>query len=291
MKRSDIPSLDDLRAFEAVARLGSVRLAADELALTHGAVSRRVSKLARDLDIALVAPDGRGISVTADGDILAEAMTKALALLGEALTSIRQQEADKPIVLSCERSVAMRWLIPRLSQFQDAHSDCPVHLSVGGGSLNFARDGVALAVRRLDFPIDPNWQIRPLFDEAIGPVMVSDMQEAFEAGHYIALGSKTRPDAWETWQSRYADAPKPKDVRQFDHHFLLAEAAASGLGVAICPQIVVSDDIERGRLIAPCGFVADGSGYGLIHLRRPDLSNGASMLADWLIKTFATVGS
>ena len=45
MKRADIPSLDDLRAFEAAARLGSVRLAADSLALTHGAVSRRITKL------------------------------------------------------------------------------------------------------------------------------------------------------------------------------------------------------------------------------------------------------
>ncbi|WP_204316220.1 LysR family transcriptional regulator, partial [Serratia marcescens] len=77
MKRSDIPNLDDLRAFETVARLGSVRAAANELALTHGAVSRRVSKLAQGLRLRLVEPDGRGLRLTPDGERLAEAVEKA----------------------------------------------------------------------------------------------------------------------------------------------------------------------------------------------------------------------
>ncbi|NVN39433.1 helix-turn-helix domain-containing protein, partial [Ameyamaea chiangmaiensis] len=78
MKRSDIPSLDDLRAFAAVVRLGSVRAAAVELALTHGAVSRRVSKLAAELNLTLLEPDGRGVRPTRDGARLARAATDAL---------------------------------------------------------------------------------------------------------------------------------------------------------------------------------------------------------------------
>lgn len=100
MKRSEIPSLDDLRAFEAVARLGSVRAAADELVLTHGAVSRRVTKLSRDLEFPLVTPDGRGIAMTQEGWVLSKATTKALALVAEALNSIRLRDANAPIVLS-----------------------------------------------------------------------------------------------------------------------------------------------------------------------------------------------
>lgn len=268
-----------------------MRAAADELSLTHGAVSRRVSKLSRELDVLLLTPDGRGIAVTPQGKILAEAATKALALVGEALNTVRAQDADAPIVLSCERSVAMRWLIPRLSQFQDAHPDIPVHLSVGGGSLNFARDGVALAVRRLDFPVDPNWQVTPLCDEETGPVMVTEMRGTFQAGSYLGLGSKTRPEAWSTWMAQNPKAPAPKEVRSFDHHFLLAEAAASGLGVAVCPRIVVCDDIDRGRLIAPFGFIRDGTSYGLIHPRASDLTEGAKVLAHWLSEIFATMGA
>lgn len=291
MKRSEIPSLDDLRAFEAVARLGSVRAAADELALTHGAISRRVSKLSRDLDIPLVTPDGRGIAMTPEGELLSEATSKALALIAETLNSIRLQEANAPIVLSCERSVAMRWLIPRLSQFQDAYPNIPVHLSVGGGALNFARDGVTLALRRLDFPVDPNWRIVPLFDEEIGAVMAPELLGAFQAGDFIGLGSKTRPNAWSTWLDHNPNAPKPAEIRFFDHHFLLAEAAAGGLGVAVCPHIVACDDLERGRLIAPLGFVEDRSTYGLIHPGHSELSEEAGHLAQWICDAFVSVGA
>ena len=70
MDRSDIPSLDDLRAFEATARLGSVRLAADSLALTHGAVSRRITKLANDIGVRLFEKNGRGLRLTPAGETL-----------------------------------------------------------------------------------------------------------------------------------------------------------------------------------------------------------------------------
>lgn len=291
MKRSDIPSLDDLRAFETFARLGSMRAAADELVLTHGAVSRRVAKLSRELGITLVTPDGRGIALTPDGDILARATQQGLSVIGEALSSIRDKEGDAPIVLSCERSVAMRWLIPRLSQFQDAHPNIPVHLSVGGGSLNFAKDGVTLAIRRLDFAIDPTWRVQTLFYEEIGVVMVPEMSASFQRGNYIGLGTKTRPDAWATWLKMHPDVQKPKDIRLYDHHFLLAEAAASGLGVAICPRIVVSDDINKDRLVAPYGFVADHSAYGLIFPAKPGLSDSEKMLSAWIESVFLEVSN
>ncbi|MCR2535895.1 LysR family transcriptional regulator, partial [Salmonella enterica] len=83
------PSLNDLRAFEAVARLGSVRAAADELSLTHGAVSRRVTKLADDLGLTLVEPAGRGLRVTADGRLLASSMGRALALIHDAIDTLQ----------------------------------------------------------------------------------------------------------------------------------------------------------------------------------------------------------
>ena len=286
MKRSDLPSLDDLRAFEVVARLGSVRAAAEELSLTHGAISRRVNKLSGDLDIPLLAAKGRGIVVTPEGAILAKAATSALAQIGEALSTIREGQAEAPVVLSCERSIAMRWLIPRLSRFQDAHPDVPVHLSVGGGALDFARDGVSIAVRRLDFPIDPSWRVSHLVDEANGLVMAPDLLSAFRTGAYVGLASRTRPAAWETWMAQNPDAPMPKEIRHFDHHFLLAEAAASGLGVALCPHLIAVDDIARGRLVAPLGFARDGSRYGLIRQRQAEAQEGAEMLADWLMATF-----
>ncbi|GBQ79413.1 LysR family transcriptional regulator [Acetobacter malorum DSM 14337] len=284
MKRSDIPSLDDLRAFATVVRLGSVRAAATELALTHGAVSRRVSKLADDLKLQLLEPDGRGVRPTQDGARLAHAATEALKGIAGVLAEIRSSSNTQPIVLSCERSLAMRWLIPRLSDFQDRHSGIDVHLSTGGGPLDFARARVTLAIRRLDFPLAPDWAVTTIAREAVGPVMRPDMAQRFADGSYLALGSRTRPEAWKNWVASRPDMPTPRDVRLYDHHFMMLEAAANGLGVALSPHIIAMDDIATGRLVAPAGFDADGTSYGLIRPGDMEITDSVSVLEKWIIK-------
>ena len=149
MDRSDIPSLDDLRAFEATARLGSVRLAADSLALTHGAVSRRITKLANDIGVRLFEKNGRGLRLTPAGETLNLTLSRFFGELAATVQSLRATSAGKTaLVLSCEPSVAMRWLIPRLGGFQAAHPNIALHLSVGGGLVDFRKNHVDLAIRR-----------------------------------------------------------------------------------------------------------------------------------------------
>lgn len=280
MKRSEIPSLDDLRAFETVARLGSVRAAANELALTHGAVSRRVAKLTADLGFRLIEPFGRGLRLTPEGERLADSTSSAFGEISDALREIRVGSVAAPIILSCERSLAMRWLIPRLSAFQDKYPGIEVHLSTGGGPLDFARDRITLAIRRLDFPVDPEWTIIRLMAEQVGPVMLSSMRERFETGAYVALGSKTRPLAWQLWLEARLDAPRPRATQLLDHHFLMVEAALGGLGVALAPKAIAANDA---RLEAPLGFDTDGTDYGLIHPGRTTISDDVKALIDWLI--------
>lgn len=283
MKRSELSSLDDLRAFEVVARLGSVRAAAADLNLTHGAVSRRVSKLSDHLGIMLLEPDGRGLRLTKEGARLAQAATDAMSLLSAALDDIRKVDVSPPIVVSSERSVAMRWLIPRLSEFQDRHPEVDLHLSVGGGNVDFLRDRITLAIRRLDFALDPNWRVERMIAEEVGPVMHPEMLERFSAGAYVALATKTRPDAWSKWFAVCPQAPKSTSTRFLDHHFLMVEAAASGLGVAMCPKIIAVDDIRKGRLVAPLGFKPDGSHYGIIRAPSVEASPALDKFVAWLL--------
>lgn len=283
MKRSEIPSLDDLRAFETTARLGSVRLAADNLALTHGAVSRRITKLSEDLGFKLFEKSGRGLRLTAAGDTLNLTLGRFFTELAATVESLRaaafQQNA---LVLSCEPSVAVRWLIPRLANFQSSHPDIALHLSVGGGPVEFRRDGINLAIRRLDFALPDSWHVQRLFPEKVGPVMSPQLAPKFASGEYIALGSKTRPDAWSQWLSIHPSAQRPTEIRFYDHHSLIVEAASAGLGVALSPLVLATDDIDRKRLIAPAGFDPDGSHYGLIWIGETELSGKALDLARWL---------
>jgi DNA-binding transcriptional LysR family regulator len=283
MKRSEIPSLDDLRAFETTARLGSVRLAADSLALTHGAVSRRITKLSEDLGFKLFEKSGRGLRLTAAGETLNLTLGRFFTELATTVESLRAANAQQnALVLSCEPSVAMRWLIPRLANFQSAHSDIALHLSEGGGPVEFRRDRIDLAIRRLDFALPDAWHVQRLFPEKVGPVMSPQLAPAFASGKYIALGSKTRPDAWSHWLSIHPSVRRPREIRFYDHHFLIVEAASAGLGVALSPMVLATDDIDRERLIAPAGFDPDGSHYGLIWIGETELSGKAHDLARWL---------
>ncbi len=284
MNISKLPVIDDLRAFEAVARLGSVRAAADEMSLTHGAVSRRVSKLAHYIGIALLVPDGRGIKLTAEGEKLGIAAGRAFEMLAQTLAEIRAQPTQKAVLLSCERSVAMLWLIPHLSEFQDTNPSIPIHLSVGGGPLDFEREGIALAIRRIDFPLDPKWTVETLFEELMGPVMQPAICNRFLEGDYIALGSKTRPNGWRDWCAQHPSVPPPNEIRLMDHHYLMVVAATNGLGVAMCPKVLALGDIDCGRLTAPMGFTSDGSVYGLVYPTALGLVDGSEIANSWLLR-------
>jgi DNA-binding transcriptional LysR family regulator len=288
MDRSNIPSLDDLRAFEATARLGSVRLAADSLALTHGAVSRRITKLADAIGVKLFEKNGRGLRLTPAGETLNLTLGRFFGELAATVQSLRASHAGKTsLVLSCEPSVAARWLIPRLGGFQVAHPDIALHLSVGGGLVDFRKNQVDLAIRRLDFTVPETWNVRTLFPERVGPVMRPEWVPRFERGDYVALASKTRPDAWAKWLKTHPSARRPTEIRYYDHHSLIVEAASAGLGVALSPHVLAVDDVERGSLAAPAGFDADGSQYGLIWLGSSQLQGAASELADWLQAQFS----
>jgi DNA-binding transcriptional LysR family regulator len=282
MKRDPFPSLDDLRALDALARNGSIRAAGEELFLTHGAVSRRISRISEAIGKPVTEADGRGVRLTREGQIIAKATSDALARIKKAVEEIKDNKSVRALVLSCERSVASRWLIPRLNGFQEAYPDDPIHLSVGGGHLDFGKEGVDLALRRIDFPINPSWLITHLIDEAMGPVAAPDMVHSYKQGNYLAFGSKTRKEGWDQWFQTHSKYPKPSEIRLLDHHFLVAEATASGLGVGLVPKIVALDAVRKKQLVAPHGFDPDGSTYGLITPTNRKKHPSLKKLQDWL---------
>ena len=113
----------------------------------------------------------------------------------------------------------------------------------------------------------------------------------FEHGDYLALGSKTRPEAWAQWLKTHPAARRPTELRHYDNHALIVEAASAGLGVALSPLVLALDDVERGSLAAPAGFDPDGSQYGLIWLGSSELQGVECELADWLQAQFGRLAA
>lgn len=250
--------LNALRAFEAVARLGSMTAAAGELGVTHGAVSRHVRELEAQFGLSLLRRLPKSVVPTPAGAQLA-------ANLGEAFDLMRlgvSRLAPSPLTLSCSATIAMNWLIPRLGTFKRDNPDVEVRLNINYGEVDFVRDEISVAIRSSMFRAPQEVVIRSLIREEIGPICHPDYAArlgifgADDLARARILGTATRAAAWQEWLAAVGQAGMELPAHEtYDHFYLMIQAAASGLGVALSPHILAADEIARGHLVAPLGFV------------------------------------
>ncbi|AXK23527.1 LysR family transcriptional regulator [Serratia marcescens] len=285
--------LGGLRCFEAAARLESFTQAAQGLNLTHGAVSRAVRALEEELGVALFERRHRRVLLTAAGRKLFQATQQAFGILDHTALELRQQALDAPLVLSCEPTLLMRWLIPRLPAFQQAHPDINLQLVAGGGPFSF-HDGITAAIRRNDFDWGKQVHSLALFSEKVGPVCqpeaLARMTSAEGSLRSLRPGTKllhsaTRPDAWRHWAQQQGMTLAGHSEQRFDHFYFSLQAAVAGLGIAIGPWLQVRDDLAAGLLSAPFGFTPDGSGYYLLSPQAIVPGSALARLAEWLMLT------
>lgn len=277
----DLPPPNTLLPFEATVRRASMTAAAQELHVTHGAVSRQIQNLERALGVSLFERGARTLRPTPEARQLAAVVRDALDQIDTAARQVSRRSTDGPLTLSCEPTLLMRWLIPRLPDLTASVPDVTVHLSAGGGPVPFDRGGVDLAIRRDDFPFPSEVSRTPLFAERVGPVCRPDLVASME--RLPLLHTRTRPRAWEDWR-RVAGAPSAgsSGEQTFEHFYLTLQAAAAGVGAAIGPYALVRDDLERGQLAAPFGFRPDGTRYFLLSPRPPEHDERVVRLLDWL---------
>jgi DNA-binding transcriptional LysR family regulator len=286
----DLPPLNALRAFEAAARLNSISQAADELHVTHGAVSRQVRLLEEHLGVALFSKEGRGLKLTDAGIRLRDVSAEMFGRLRSTCAELQQGQADAPFVLACPGSLLARWFIPRLDRLNRELPELRLQLSASEGELDPRRSGVDATLWFAEPPWPADMQVFELAAERIGPVL-SPRYAHFAALHQAPaaallgeplLHTSSRPQAWPSWAaSNELDAAALKLGQGFEHLYYLLEAAAAGLGVAIAPQQLVADDLAAGRLVAPWGFVETSARLALwVPARR--LDKRAQLLADWL---------
>jgi DNA-binding transcriptional LysR family regulator len=271
-----LPPLATLRYFDLAARLESFVRAAEQLHVTHGAVSRQVRLLEEDLGVALFERRNRAVHLTRAGRDLHDTTRAIFEQLEDSVQRLRQPPHDNVLVLSCEPTIAMRWLIPRLPRFHAAHPDVQLHLVAAGGPVDFARGGIDLALRRDDFEWDRQLHSLKICDEWIGPVRTPGA-----TGERL-LHSTTRPSAWATWQRLGGQTPSYPSRSDFEHFYLSIQAASAGLGLAMASALMVSDELHSTQLEAPFGFLRDGSSYHLLS-PQPLHDNGKRQrFADWV---------
>ena len=285
-----LPSLNAVRAFEAAARHLNLTRAAEELCVTHGAVSRQVKALEERLGVPLFRREGGRTELTSEGEALASTARTAFDLLAATTNRIERPHHRGTLIVSISSTFMMRWLIPRLHRFRERHPGIEVHLLASFEPVDFDRERVDVAVRLTHPPEDEETTVIPFLDETFGPVCspqvieTAPLSDAAGLRRHRIMVSDTRPDAWDEW-SAAASTPLPKLRRRqrFPHVYFMLEAAVAGLGVAIASRALVEADLKARRLVAPFGFVPSGLSYYLIYPAHRGHNPDIAAFRDWFL--------
>ncbi|MDQ1155458.1 LysR family transcriptional regulator [Brevundimonas sp. SORGH_AS_0993] len=249
--RRALPSLNSLRAFEVMARTGSATLAAQDLSVTHGAVSRQVKALEAAMGVRLFEGPRHRLRLTPAGRDLSAGLTPAFDALDAA---VRQVRGRAQIHLAIHPSLAVKWLIPRLPDLSSALPEADLELADLAPQAMRLR-GADLAVRILAPPTAEAADVDILAENWIGVVHAPSVAMADDLPRLVAA---THPQGWRDWTAVSGRPPVDGPLRRLEHLHFVVDAAVAGLGVAVLPWIVVADDVRAGRLTAPFGFVRDG---------------------------------
>ncbi|MFT4102795.1 MAG: LysR substrate-binding domain-containing protein [Burkholderiaceae bacterium] len=280
-----LPPMNALRCFDSAARHLNFSAAADELRVSHSAVSQQIRRLESWLGCKLFERRSDGVRLTAAGQDMLRACQPAFDLIEQRCIALRDRGRSAELVVGAPASLLSSWLIPRLERFEREHPALRVRLQTAADvSLLERRTVDALIVAQTDPPA--GLAVTPLFPEAIGPVCAPARARRIETPADVLkeplLSTSSRITAWEQWAAVHGlDLGQARStMRQFDQLSHMLEAAAAGLGIGIAPEMLVREDVRNGRLGAPLGFEATGACFSLF--TRADAGAAVDSLGAWL---------
>ncbi|MER8694494.1 transcriptional regulator GcvA [Mesorhizobium opportunistum] len=252
-----LPPLTALPAFDAAARHLSFSKAAEELNVTHGAVSRAIRNIEDRLGIQLFDRGTRSVRLTPVGTAYAAEVGKALDQIAAATIAATPDRSMRVLNVSTSDGFAGRWLVPRLHRFHRANADIDVRLSTSGVFADFVSDGIDIAIRygRGDYT---GVTVEFLADEEVFPVCSPELltgehplRRPEDLRHHKLIHDAFRID-WAAWldQAGVTDVDAKRGVR-FDSATFAVEAAVHGEGVLLGRSALVSADLAAGRLVRP----------------------------------------
>lgn len=293
--RRPLPPLNALRTFEAAARLGSLTAASDELCVTHGAVSLQIRALEDWAGAAVFERQGRRLRLTEAGRAFRDAIGPAFAIAEAADRLRRSTRAVRVLTVDALPTFAMRWLLPRLSDFQQRRPEIALRLVTSDLAIErLAAAGCDIAIRRGGGPWPAGWSGGAFLSEREIPVCAPALAARLPiatpadlAGHTL-LAAETRPGAWDRWLQAAGVGRVAAQARmqQFGHFYLALQAAIDGLGVALGPLPILEDDLASGRLIAPlAGPAVPSRPYCWLIPQRAAEDPDVSAFRDWLVES------
>lgn len=255
-----LPSLNGLRAFEAAARHLSFTLAASELNVTQTAISHQIRRLEEELGIRLFIRQNRALALTPEARDYLPGVRAAFNDLRLATDRLLRKDDDRVLTVSTLASLAAKWLLPRLTDFQEQHPGIDVRITTSTSLVDFQRDNVDAAIRygRGQWPgLRADWLMADELFPVCSPSLLRGdkplRQPEDLRGYPLLHTSNANSDDWRLWLTA---AGLPSDIARqpgitFDMIFMTIQAAIDGIGVAMGRTSYVQDDIAKGRLVVP----------------------------------------
>ncbi|MDN4591178.1 transcriptional regulator [Xenophilus aerolatus] len=250
---TDMPPLQALRCFEAVARLGSVTRAAEALHVTHSAVSQQVRQLEELLGLSLFERAGRGLRLSENGRLYALQVRAALQGIGEATRALRIRPRAGELVVAVVPSFGLHWLLPRLPRFLALHPEHRVRLQASLEVQDLRQGAAHVAIRMGQGPWDGLAQ-RHLFDDELLMVASPHLNGGAlprTPAEVLACTRIRSAEPWAPWcQAAELPEPPPAGRLWINDSNLSLEAARLGQGVALERRSVADALLRRGELVA-----------------------------------------
>lgn len=291
------PPLQTLRAFEAAGRLLSMALAAQELNVTPGAISRQIQTLEEDVGVVLFRRMTRRITLSEEGMALHQVVSRALAELTREAERLRARDTTSKLTISTSVSFASKWFTPRLHRLIARLPDVDIRLEVSDANVDLS-DGRVDAALRYGTGTYTSVATERILDETVSPVCspdyrehmggLSDPQELLRCTllneRRVLHDDSTLPN-WERWFAAAGVADARSRGPTLSHGSLTIEAALRGEGVALGRSVLVAEDIAAERLVEPFPEIRlqAGRGYDLVHRHGIEDDPKIIILRDWLM--------
>ena len=290
MARRDLPPLRALTAFEAAARLGSFRMAAGELGITRSAVSHQVKLLEQRLDVLLFRRDARRAELTQLGQTYYPTVRDAFDQIEAQTRALRPSTTDNELTIQVYVTVALKWLIPRLHDFERKFPDMKVRLSTSYFDWDFDERnvdvGLILARNKM-----PGHYYRPLFKSYLQPVCAPSLRikSLDDLKKQKLIDVYTAEEDWQIWlEAAGVKGIKPANRLAVDSYILAQEAAIEGRGLAMTIGPYAAEEIKLGRHEEPFPLRVEHRHHWYFACNAEHRSkNKIKRFEEWLVKQVA----
>lgn len=291
-----LPPLKALKGFEAATRRQSVREAADELCLTHPAISHQIQLLESDLGTQLFSRDGRSVVPTAAGRLFYRHVREALDVLIAGAEAVRQSSANRPLRIQTYVTASIRWLARRLPDFASRHPDIALLLTTCAVDWEFDELNADVGIVYCETPPDPHFFWQPLFPYRLIPVCSPTLlggrrtvTGAAELATLPLISIYTEARNWEAW---FESAGNPVTVAPsivVDTLAVALEMALAGRGVALMNGPFAAEELAAGTLVQAHAHAVDCPGaWGVICRSDRHADRRVQAFIDWLVAETAS---